>query len=984
MFVVLFYKNKKGNPARIKKIKSRKSFFMKFKYNTLIINTICFIFFLPSTTKISAQNIDDFKKDSVLERKYFQEGSREGKKGDFEKAEELLKKSVVIGEKIYGGNNNKIISTYINLGIQQKNLGKYDEALESYFTAEKLIKNIYGENDSRLGMVYGNAGIIYKLKGDHARALEFHESALRAFSSDSVKFEQRINITQFNLAVTLVNLNRINDAKKIIIKHIKGKSDEITPKYYDLLANISKGRGELKDAIVFYKKAIGNWIKYSGTNNYSLGEEYTNYADLLVKLGSYDSAEYYNKEAEKIIRNTYGPKSVYYSDIQNIYGDIYLNRDSQAGTIKDFKEKKKSNISKALSYYQKAAVAVIENYETKDPYALPPTDNVISDMQLLTVLKKKANAFELLAEICQSEMDYDNFLRFNISALHTISTCTNLIHRLRIGYLTEESKLLLAEKQESTFMNAISIACRLYRFTKEKQYLSMAYEFTEKSKSANFLASVKDMEAKEFGGIPDSLLSKEQYLKINISNYRELLFQENQQEKPDTQKTNLYSQKLFQHNEEYNQLIGLFEQKYPKYYSFKYENKVISIDEIQRKLNKKEAIIEYVIDAPADSIHPGQLYRFTITKNNVDLSVDNINYSDVGEIEFLYTFLSSSNYLLTNKKGYADYCISANRLYNKLISPVTKQISGKHLTIIPDDKLAYIPFDALISEMPDTSEMDFRNLKYLIYDYPISYSYSSTLLFNYFETEKHVSKRLLAFAPDYDSDKNSNGETFRPLPGAKEEVNSLKDYISSDIYTDSLATESLFKKLAPKYDILHLAMHTIVNDSLPMFSKLVFSMADKKDSDDGWLNTYEIYNMKLNARMAVLSACNTGTGKLQKGEGVMSLARGFLYAGCPSIIMTLWEVEDLSGTEIMRNFYDYISQGKDKDDALRLAKLKHIKNADPLKAHPHYWLGYVNIGNPEALYNNKDIYFIIIILLVLTAIFIDQGYRYRKNRKRFK
>jgi CHAT domain-containing protein len=604
---------------------------------------------------------------------------------------------------------------------------------------------------------------------------------------------------------------------------------------------------------------------------------------------------------------------------------------------------------------------------------------------LLTVLKKKATALGLLAEIYQAETDYDNYLRLNILALQTINTCTNLIHRLRIGYMNEESKLLLAEKQESTFMDAISIAYQLYRFTKEKQYLLMAFEFTEKSKSASFLASVKDMEAKQFGGIPDSLLAREQYLKINISNYKEMLFQENQQEKPDSQKTNLYSAKIFQHNEEYNRLIRLFEQEYPRYYSFKYENKVITIDEIQRNLKKKEAIVEYVVNEPTDTIHPGQLYRFIITKDKVDLSLENIGFEYVRQIGRLHSFLSNPTYLYTRKNEFIEYCTSAYKLYHTLLAPSAELISGKHLTIIPDDKLSYIPFDALLSAMPDTSKMDFRNLNYLVYDYPVNYSYSSTLLFNYFEADKHVSKKLLAFSPNYDYPEDtltSPGEKLSPLPGAKTEVNLLNRYISSDLYVDAMASEKNFKKLAPGYDILHLAMHTILNDSLPMFSRLAFAKPATGEKEDGWLNTHEIYNMKLKARMAVLSACNTGKGRLQKGEGVMSLARGFLYAGCPSIIMTLWEVEDLSGTEIMQDFYNFIAKGKEKDDALRLAKLKHIQEADPLKAHPHYWLGYVNIGNREPLYSNRDIYFILIVVFALVLVIIDQIVRNRRTGRK--
>jgi CHAT domain-containing protein len=222
---------------------------------------------------------------------------------------------------------------------------------------------------------------------------------------------------------------------------------------------------------------------------------------------------------------------------------------------------------------------------------------------------------------------------------------------------------------------------------------------------------------------------------------------------------------------------------------------------------------------------------------------------------------------------------------------------------------------------------------------------------------------------------------FSPLPGAGEEVKKVSDYIQTTSFANFLAQENTFKKEAPDFDILHLAMHTIINDSLPMFSKLVFSKPDKNSTDDGFLNTYEIYNMKLNARLAVLSACETGSGKLQKGEGVMSLARGFIYAGCPSIVMTLWQVEDKSGVNIMADFYSYLSKGKRKDVALRMAKLKHLESSDPLTAHPHYWLGYVNIGDSEPLYASNDIYFVIFLFIAILVVFFDWYYRKKKPRK---
>jgi CHAT domain-containing protein len=178
-------------------------------------------------------------------------------------------------------------------------------------------------------------------------------------------------------------------------------------------------------------------------------------------------------------------------------------------------------------------------------------------------------------------------------------------------------------------------------------------------------------------------------------------------------------------------------------------------------------------------------------------------------------------------------------------------------------------------------------------------------------------------------------------------------------------------------------MHAFINDSLPAFSRLAFAQNhETDDNNDGWLNTADIYNLSLNARLTVLSACNTGSGNLKKGEGVMSLARGFLYAGCPSIIMTLWEVEDNAGTEIMQSFYQSLKKGRKTDEALRTAKLKYLENANPRTAHPHYWLGYVSIGSPEPLFRSYDYYFFGLLVLSIGLIITDQVLRIQKNRKK--
>jgi CHAT domain-containing protein len=170
-----------------------------------------------------------------------------------------------------------------------------------------------------------------------------------------------------------------------------------------------------------------------------------------------------------------------------------------------------------------------------------------------------------------------------------------------------------------------------------------------------------------------------------------------------------------------------------------------------------------------------------------------------------------------------------------------------------------------------------------------------------------------------------------------------------------------------------------VDNEDPMFSKLAFQqMVDEKD--DGFLNTYEIYNMRYNARMAVLSSCNTGYGKLMKGEGVMSLARGFMYAGCPSIVMTLWEVSDVSGADLMQDFYKHLKKGKSKAEALQQAKLDFLKNSNNLRANPYFWSTYVIIGDASPLYS-RDINwtFWIAGMMLLSGILLVVLIRIRKR-----
>ncbi len=221
--------------------------------------------------------------------------------------------------------------------------------------------------------------------------------------------------------------------------------------------------------------------------------------------------------------------------------------------------------------------------------------------------------------------------------------------------------------------------------------------------------------------------------------------------------------------------------------------------------------------------------------------------------------------------------------------------------------------------------------------------------------------------------------TLVKLPWAKYELEKISEIASSDVFYGNQATEGWFKYSAPKYRILHIAAHAIIDDSSLFYSGLIFNK-DDFSGEDGIFYTYELYNLRLNADLTVLSACNTGVGRLVDGEGIFNLARGFMHAGTPSLIMSLWSVDDRSTSYIMNEFYSGISKGGRIGKALRKAKLKYLDRANEITASPLYWAGMVSYGRQNPINIEEESSFgrayLLIILLVITGYVIYRRIRY--------
>ena len=187
------------------------------------------------------------------------------------------------------------------------------------------------------------------------------------------------------------------------------------------------------------------------------------------------------------------------------------------------------------------------------------------------------------------------------------------------------------------------------------------------------------------------------------------------------------------------------------------------------------------------------------------------------------------------------------------------------------------------------------------------------------------------------------------------------------------ATEMSVTRAMTDYGMIHFATHAIIDNNRPEYSKLVL-VGDS--SSDGYLHSYELYNLRLNTELITLSACNTGFGKLQKGEGVMSLSRAFAYAGSPNLVMSLWPVNDESTAQLMGYFYQNLKDGMRKDEALRQAKLSYLENADDVTGHPYYWAGFVFTGDPEPIeFSSYNSFWILIIMFFILGLIFFRLYK---------
>jgi CHAT domain-containing protein len=853
--------------------------------------------------------------------------------------EAAKKYMAVIKEATKGILDKKIRAIEIDYGVglsffEQK---KYDEALPYLKNAYKAIDAEQMKMDkspriaSMMALIYFNQHKYNLAINYNSRALSLWKNGLLK-PSDAFycynsyltqgKIIQALRASKLNVSWYEITVNeRQKDwAKQLEIRKLSpiintNKSDKSVD--YNLALLFYKNAEDLLSQLP-QEKQLNEKIEL----NILIGKLY-------FEAGDYPIAQSYYEKGLETINRYYKGKSSHpkKGEIERTLSEIYLANQLYSEAL---------NYIDQAQHSQVGAEIEIDHSLLDNIYKIPfPLEllNSITTKGIILYEQNKANPSEVELK----------------KVLAHYAIATELLYKLRSTQRDDESKYQLGSITHRLSQQAVKICNTLFLKTQNKEYLHEAFLYAELSKSAVLFETIHNLKSMEVAGISRALTVKENGFKVQISYLKGEIFYELQQGKhADKRRIKQLQNKVESISEEHNTLLKKLERDYPEYYNLKYSNKSVTLDQLQKVLKPDEVFLEYVV---TDTF----VYVLAITNKAIKSQFKTLKRP------LPYTVKKLQHALRNNKADL--YAIHGNALYQNVIGELSSFIKGKKLIVAPDAELNYIPFGVLPTNQPQlkiTGASIYSQVHFLIEDHPIYYNYSAGMFLLGKKTthRKNSSKKIATWAPDFNSmqsiikDKGI-GETLLPLPGAKQEAQHIADMFGSNAYINAEASELQFKTKAAQYSVLHIATHGVLNDLDPMFSSLILKNEGK---EDGILHAFELYNMQLNADLAVLSACNSGMGKLARGEGIFSIARGFSYAGIPNIIMSKWPVSDWSTELLMKAFYRNLKTGMPIDEALQQAKIKYLNdnrdNANLLA--PFYWGGFVLSGNSTPIDSLKD------------------------------
>jgi tetratricopeptide (TPR) repeat protein len=590
-----------------------------------------------------------------------------------------------------------------------------------------------------------------------------------------------------------------------------GKDD-----YFFLKSGLHFERGEIEKA--FKKLELFNDIAERNPNDrlyFKLKISYWKQkGQFFYQLKKYKKAIKAYEEMEKVIISIGGGKDARLFDVNHSLADCYL---------------KLGNIRTALIHRQKVLQIINKGFSEEKLFQNPSSILENFSLPFLRALVLKGEDLIRFAEKAENSQEILGF------ALETLGLAEEVLKAIRWEPRWQSSRLRFGKWSTRISESVIKCYFSLYEHSGDKNYLLSAFEQSQKNKGIQILAGLKEAKVKSFLGVPDSILQKEEALKLELSILRKQLHDEKKRENPNDSMILVWDSDLLWLNEQRHNLLEELERQYPEYFRLKYDLPLVSVSSIQGFLAADEAFVDYFVGDSSS-------YVFMIgpdTFKSLPLAHDEILRDFYLLQPQLYQYAPGILSDQEKTKQFEQFTAPAYGLYQNLLAPVLGEGLYKRLYVIPDGFLGHLPFHILLTSLPEENHktnLAYKKLDYLFKDCAISFEYAPQLLMESKEADdRKTSVPYAGFAPAYSGGEllaNRNIDSFQlenwfpevarnglsTLAFNQPEVDSVKTFFSSGkAFLGPDATEENFKTYGLGAQVIHLAMHALTNDENPLF-----------------------------------------------------------------------------------------------------------------------------------------------------------------------